>query len=423
MIAATTGRPERTSGRRPGRRTFAMALAAVVGPGLIAGLSDDDPAGITTYSVLGSQYGYRLLWVLGVSTLALILFQDLGARIGVVTGQGLAGLIRQRYGARAGVLSITALVLANVGTTTAEFAGIAAGCQIFHVSPYVSVPLAAALVSGLVLRGGFRGVERVLLTLSAVFIAYIAAGVLAHPDWGAAAHGLVVPSMPRSRDEILICTATLGTTLAPWGLAFIQSYAVDKRLTPRELGLLRIDVVVGAVLTGVIGLFVVVACAATLHVRGVKINDASDAADALAPLAGHLAAELFAAGLIGAALLAASILPLSTAYAVSDIAGRPAALDDSPREARLFYGTFAFVTVTGVSLVLLPGVSLVPLLVGTQVLNAVLLLPLLIYMSGIARDRRLMGQYAARPAVAAVYLVVVGLIAICIAALGVLSLR
>ena len=402
--------------------TALAGLAAVVGPGLLAGLSDDDPAGITTYSVLGTDYGYTFLWVLAVSTIALVLFQDLGARIGVVTGQGLAGLIRQRYGARAGVLAITALFVANVGTTTAEFAGIAAGGEIFGVPRYISVPVAAALVSVLVLRGGFRRVERVLLALSAVFIAYVGAGVLAGPDWGAALHGLVVPTLPTSSDAILICTATLGTTLAPWGLAFIQSYSVDKKLTPHHLGLLRIDVITGAVLTGVIGFFVVISCAATLHAQGISITDASDAAVALEPLAGRVATELFAFGLIGAALLAASILPLSTAYSISDIAGRPAALDDSFREAPLFYASFGAVTVIGAGLVLIPGISLVPILVGTQVINAVLLLPLLAYMSGIARDRKLMGEYAAGRAVSSTYRGVIGLITVCILALGVLSL-
>jgi NRAMP (natural resistance-associated macrophage protein)-like metal ion transporter len=399
--------------------TVLAALSAVVGPGLLAGLSDDDPAGITTYSVLGASYGYRLLWVLVVSTIALILFQDLGARIGVVTGQGLAGLIRQRYGARAGVLSIAALFLANVGTTTAEFAGIAAGCAIFGIPIYLAVPGAALLVSALVLRGGFKGIERVLLILSAVFIAYVGAGILAHPDWGAAARGMVVPSLPTTPDAITICTATLGTTLAPWGLAFIQSYAVDKKLSPRHLRLLRVDVITGAVLTGVIGFFVVVACAATLNAHHIQITDASSAAQALEPLAGPLARELFAVGLIGAALLAASILPLSTAYSVTDIAGRPAALDDTPRQAPLFYGTFAVITVIGAGLVL-AGIPLVPILVGTQVINAILLLPLLAYMSGIASDRTLMGPYAARRAITSSYFVVIALITICILALGIL---
>jgi len=392
----------------------AAALGAVLGPGLIAGLSDDDAAGITTYSLLGASYGYQLLWVLSISTVALILFQDLGARIGVVTGQGLAGLIRQRYGARAGVLSIGALVVANLGTTCAEFAGIAAGTEIFGLSRYVSVPLSALLVSGLVLRGGFRGIERVLMVLSAVLIAYIGTGILAGPDWGAAFTGTVVPSMPLTKDAIMIATATLGTTLAPWGLAFIQSYAVDKKLDTKELGLLRIDVVTGAILTGVIGFFVVIACAATMFVKGTQITDAASAAVALEPLAGPLAKELFAVGLLGASLLAASILPLSTAYSVCDVAGRPAALDDSPREAPLFYGTFAVVTVMAVLLVLIPGMPLVPVLVLSQVLNAVLLLPLLFYMAGIARDRRLMGEYVARRGITYVYYFVIALILVCI---------
>ncbi len=399
-----------------------LALAAVIGPGLIAGLSDDDPAGITTYSVLGASYGYRLLWVLLVSTVALILFQDLGARIGVVTGQGLAGLIRQRYGARAGVMSISALLLANIGTTTAEFAGIAAGGEIFGIPRWVSVPIGAVVVSILVLRGGFRGVERVLLVLSAIFLAYIGAGLLSKPDWGAAFQGLVTPNLPPTRDALLLSTATLGTTLAPWGLAFIQSYAVDKKINPQQLKLLRIDVISGAVLTGVVGFFVVVSCAATLHRNGIPIDDASAAARALEPLAGHLAAQLFAIGLVGAALLAASILPLSTAYSVCDVAGRPAALDDSIKEAPLFYGTFAAVTVIGAGLVLIPGISLVPILVGTQVINAVLLLPLLFYMSGIAQSRTLMGEYAVGKLTASAYWIVIALVIVSIGTLAVLSL-
>lgn len=408
--------------RRSTLRIRLLALLAVVGPGLIAGLSDDDPAGITTYSVLGARHGYQLLWVLLVSTVALVLFQDLGARIGVVTGQGIAGLVRQRYGARAATVAILALVIANAGTTAAEFAGIAAGAELFGVSRYLAVPAAALLVSALVLRGGFRGVQAVLLALSAVFIAYIIAGVLAHPDWGATARGLVTPTMPTSRDAVLIATATLGTTLAPWGLAFIQSYAVDKRLTTADLPYLRIDVVTGAVLTGVIGLFVVIACAATLHPHGIRVTDAAQAAQALEPLAGELARDLFAAGLIGAALLAASILPLSTSYAVADLTGRPAALDDTVREAPLFYGTFAAVTVVGAALVLAPGVPLVPVLVLTQVLNAVLLLPLLAFMYGIARDRDLMGRYRATRAAAGPYLVAIAAITLCVGALAATTL-
>ncbi len=397
------------------RKIRIAALLAVMGPGIIAGLSDDDPAGITTYSQLGAKYGYRLLWVLVLSTFALILFQDLGSRIGVVTRQGLIGLVRQKYGARSGVFSASSLILANIGTMTAEFAGIAAAGQLFGLSKFVSVPIAGMLVTFLVLRGSFGRVEKVFFILSAVFLSYVLAGILAHPDWGKALQGMVVPTMPFTKDAVFIATATLGTTLAPWGLAFIQSYAVDKRLTRDDLKLLRVDVWTGSLLTGIIGFFVVVTCAATLNREGVfNITDASQAAIALKPLAGTLAKDLFAIGLVGAALLAASILPLSTAYSVSDLTGRPAALDDGFAEAPLFYGTFAAITVISAVLVLLPGAPLITILLWTQVLNAILLLPLLCYMFGIARDRRLMGEYRAGKGMQSVYALIIGLISIAI---------
>ena len=390
------------------------ALLAVMGPGLIAGLSDNDPAGITTYSVLGADYGYQLLWVLVASMLALIVLHDLGARIGVVTRQGMIGLIRQKYGARSGTLSAGALILANIGTMTAEFAGIAAAGQLFGLSKYISVPVAALAVSFLVLRNSFSTVEKVFFVISAGFIAYIIAGIMAGPDWGAAARGVLVPTIPFTQDAIFIATATIGTTLAPWGLAFIQSYAVDKRLTKDDLKLLRVDVWTGSLLTGVIGFFVVVTCAATLHKEGIHINDAADAAKALEPLAGTMAKELFAFGLIGCALLAASILPLSTAYSVSDLTGRPAALDDSPKEAPLFYFTFGFITVLSASLILIPGAPLITILVVTQVLNAILLLPLLIYMYGISKDERLMGEFVATRTMKTIYLIIIAVVGVAI---------
>jgi Mn2+/Fe2+ NRAMP family transporter len=386
-----------------------------MGPGMIAGLSDDDPAGITTYSVLGADYGYQLLWVLVASTFALIVLHDLGARIGVVTRQGMIGLIRQKYGARSGTLSATALILANVGTMTAEFAGIAAAGQLFGFSKYVTVPVAAFSVSFLVLRNSFARVEKVFFLISAGFIAYIIAGFMAGPDWGAAAKGMLIPTIPFTQDAIFIATATIGTTLAPWGLAFIQSYAVDKRLTKDDLKLLRVDVWTGSLLTGIIGFFVVVTCAATLHKEGIQINDAADAAKALEPLAGTMAKELFAIGLIGAALLAASILPLSTAYSVSDLTGRPAALDDSPKEAPLFYLTFGLITGVSAVLILIPGAPLITILVVTQVLNAILLLPLLIYMYGISKDERLMGEFVATRTMKVIYSIIITVVAVAIA--------
>jgi NRAMP (natural resistance-associated macrophage protein)-like metal ion transporter len=404
------------------RRGTVAALFAVVGPGVLAGLSDDDPAGITTYSILGAKYGYELLWVLALSTAALIVFHELGARMGIVTGKGLMALVREHFGKAPAGVALGALVLANTGTLCAEFAGIAAALELLAgVSRYVSVPLAGVGVSVLVLRGSFRRVEHILLALSAVFVAYILAGFLAHPDWGATAKGLVVPQMPLKRDAVLVAVATVGTTLAPWGLAFIQSYAVDKRLHVKDLRYERIDVIVGAVMTGVIGLFVVVACAATLHVQGITINDAGDAARALEPLAGHLASTLFGLGFLGAALLAAAIVPLSTAYSVAESAGTRCDINDSFREARLFYCSYGGVVMVAAVLVLIPGAPLIPILFLSQALNAVLLLVLLPFMRRLARDPAVMGENALGPTDRVLTAAVFCLVAASVLALAVLS--
>jgi NRAMP (natural resistance-associated macrophage protein)-like metal ion transporter len=398
------------------------ALFAVVGPGVLAGLSDDDPAGITTYSILGAKFGYRLLWVLAISTLALIVFHELGVRMGIVTKKGLLALVRDHFGRRGATLALSALVIANLGTLCAEFAGVAAGLGLLAgVSRYLSVPLAAAGVSLLVLRGSFHRVEHVLLALSSVFIAYVVSGLLAHPRWGATARGLVVPGMPLTRDAALVAVATLGTTLAPWGLAFIQSYAVDKQLTVEDLRYERIDVIVGAVLTGVIGLFIVVACAATLHVNGITINDASDAAGALKPLAGDLAATLFGLGFLGAALLAACIVPLSTAYSVAEAFRRPSDINDSFAEARLFYLSYGAMVALAAAIVLIPGAPLVSILFLSQALNAVLLLLILPFMRRLAQDSAVMGDHALGLAGKLTTGITLALIAASVTALAVLS--
>lgn len=390
----------------------------MVGPGLLAGLSDDDPAGITTYSVLGAEHGYAFLWVLALSTVALIVFHGLGARMGVVTGQGLIGLVRQRFGVGPAGIALVALVVANIGTTCAEFAGIAAGGELFGIPRAVSVPIAAVGVSALVLRGSFHRIEHVLIAMSAIFVTYVASGILARPDWGAAARGLVVPTLPTTPDAIVIVTATLGTTLAPWGLSFIQSYAVDKKLRVSDLPSERIDVVTGATLTGIIGFFVVVACAATLWRNGQSIDTAADAARALEPLAGDLAGTLFGIGLVGAALLAASILPLSTAYSVSEYLGVEAALDDRCTDARAFYVTYGVVTAVAAAVILVPGAPLVTILVATQVLNAVLLVPLLVFMVRVGRDPELMGPHRISDRGLVVYSITIALIIVCVGALA-----
>jgi NRAMP (natural resistance-associated macrophage protein)-like metal ion transporter len=426
-------RPHRTPGRHlhwllARRRRHLLkaggvaALLAVVGPGVLAGLSDDDPAGITTYSILGARYGYELLWVLALSTAALIVFHEVGVRLGVVTGKGLLTLVRERFGGRSAALVAGALIVANTGTMCAELAGVAAGSELlFGTSRYVSVPLAAIAISILVLRENFHRVEHLLLALSSVFVAYVVAGILAHPDWGAAARGLVVPSIPLNRDALLVAVATLGTTLAPWGLAFIQSYAVDKRLGVKDLRYERVDVIVGAALTGVIGFFVVVACAATLHPQGIDVNDASDAARALEPLAGNAAATLFGLGFLGAAMLAAAIVPLSTAYSISEALGRRADLDDSFAEGRTFYLSFGAIVTVSTVLVLIPGAPLIPILFLSQALNAVLLLVLLPFIRSLAKDRELMGENALGRFDRASTAIALALVAISVIALGVLA--
>jgi Mn2+/Fe2+ NRAMP family transporter len=394
----------------------------VLGPGILAGLSDDDPAGITTYSILGAKYGYELLWVLAVSTGALIVFHLLGARMGVVTRQGFLGLVRAHRSSGEARLVLVALLIANTGTLCAEFAGVAAALDLLGgVSRYASVPLAAVAVSVLVLRGSFRRVEHVLLVLSAVFVTYVISGFLAHPDWADAAKGLVLPRMPLTRDAVLVSVATIGTTLAPWGLVFIQSYAADKHLRLQDLRFENVDVVVGATLTGVIGLFVVVACAATLHPSGIEINDAKDAAKALEPLAGSSAATLFGVGFLGAALLAAAVVPLSTAYSVAEAAGQPANVNDTFSEARLFYLSFCAVVVFAASLVLIPGAPLIEILFLSQALNAVLLLVMLPVMMRLGGDRQLMGDAALGRRGRIVTSLALGLIAVSVVALGVLT--
>lgn len=398
------------------------AFLAVLGPGILAGLSDDDPAGVTTYSILGAEHGYALIWVLVLATAMLILYHAVAVRVGAVTGQGLAGLVRERFGVRVSVGMTGLLVVANLGTTAAEFAGVASALGLAGVPRAVSVPAAAVAISWLVIGARFKRVEHVLLLLAATLAAYVLAGSLAGPDWSASARGALVPTLSLDRAEILVITATVGTTIAPWGLAFIQSYAVDKRLRPQDLGLERVDVVVGAVLTGVIGFFVVVACAATLHASGHSIDDARDAAEALEPLAGTWSARLFGAGLLGAALLAVAIVPLSTAYSVAEVFGAESRLDDRLGEARIFYGTYLGTIALAAAFVLIPSLPLIQVLFLSQALNAILLAPILILLNRIAGDRTVMGEHASGPGVRALSWASTATVVACVVALAGISL-
>ena len=395
-----------------------VAFLAVLGPGLLAGLSDDDPAGITTYSVLGADFGYRLLWIIPASTILLVQFHLMAVRLGAATGKGFVGVIRERWGRGAGYFAVGGLLFANFGTICAEYAGISAACGLVGIPSWISAPVAGVLISLVVVLGSFHRVERVLLVISATLALYIVDGVLAGPDWGAVLWYSAVPHMPSNPAGWIAIAAALGTTLAPWGLAFIQSYAVDKKISLETLRWARVDVVIGSVLTGVIGLAIAVACAATLNRAGVHIEDAGDAALALKPLAGRFATVLFGAGLLGASLLAAAIVPIATAYSIAEGIGEPASLDLDSRHFQWFYAAFIGLTIAAVSVVSLPALPLIPLIYTSQVVNAVLLPLHVIALQLLANDRSVTGLARPGPSSRAGGWLSIALILACVAALA-----
>jgi Mn2+/Fe2+ NRAMP family transporter len=403
--------------KRSGRGTW-LAFLAVLGPGLLAGLSDDDPAGITTYSVLGADFGYRLLWIIPVSTILLVQFHLMAVRLGAATGKGFVGIIREKWGRGAGYFAVGGLLFANFGTICAEYAGISAAGGLVGIPSWISAPVAGVLISLVVVLGSFHRVERVLLVISATLALYIVDGVLAGPDWSAVWYHSVIPHMPTSGAGWIAITAALGTTLAPWGLAFIQSYAVDKKIPIQALRWERVDVVIGSVLTGVIGLAIAVACAATLNRAGVHIEDAGDAAKALRPLAGRFATSFFGVGLLGAALLAAAIVPIATAYSIAEGVGEPASLDLDSRHFQWFYAAFIGLTITAVSVVSLPALPLIPLIYTSQVVNAVLLPLHVIALKLLAGDAAVMGTARSGPWSRIAGWASIALVLACVLALG-----
>ena len=403
--------------QKTGRGTW-VAFLAVLGPGLLAGLSDDDPAGITTYSVLGADFGYRLLWIIPASTILLVQFHLMAVRLGAATGKGFVGIIREKWGRGAGYFAVGGLLFANFGTICAEYAGISAACGLVGIPSWISAPVAGALISLVVVLGSFHRVERVLLVISATLALYIIDGVLAGPDWGTVWHQSLIPHLPTSAPGWIAIAAALGTTLAPWGLAFIQSYAVDKKITIQMLRWERVDVVIGSVLTGVIGLAIAVACAATLNKAGVHIENAGDAATALRPLAGRFATVLFGVGLLGAALLAAAIVPIATAYSIAEGVGEPASLDLDSRHFQWFYAAFVGLTIMAVSVVSLPALPLIPLIYSSQVVNAVLLPLHVIALQLLAGDASIMGAARSGPWSRAAGWVSIALVLACVVALG-----
>lgn len=370
-----------------------IPLLAIFGPGLISASADNDAGGITTYSLAGARFGYSLLWVLIPVTISLAVTAEMGARMGAVTGKGLGAVIRERFGARLAALAIFVMLIANFGTTTAEFAGISTSLGIFGLSRFVSVPIAALGVWFLITRFDYKQVQRVFLISSVVYFTYVLSGFMAEPDWSEVGRNIVYPHIPMTTAYLLMVVAVIGTTITPWGQFFIQSYTADKRAKPEDLPYLRADVYIGALFVSVIAFFIIVACAATIWKSHLQINDAADAFRALQPLAGRFAATLFGFGLLNASLLGAAILPLTSAYATCETFGWEAGIDKKPSEAPIFFGLFTFFIAAPSLIVLIPRLPLLQMIFMPQVLNAILLPIILVFVLKVSTDPAFMGKY------------------------------
>jgi NRAMP (natural resistance-associated macrophage protein)-like metal ion transporter len=368
-------------------------LLAVVGPGIITANVDNDAGGITTYSVAGAHYGFGLLWMMPLVALALIIVQEMSARLGVVTGKGLADLIRERMGVRLTAVIIAILLFANLANTVSEFAGVAASMEIFGVSKYLSVPVAAVIVWLLMVKGNYKTVERIFLVASALYLAYVISGILARPPWEEVTRALITPSFQFDAGYVTIFVTIIGTTIAPWMQFYQQSSIVDKGLKISDYAYERIDVVIGSLFAVVVAAFIMIACAATLFTNGVRVESAKDAALALRPLAGPYASTLFALGLLNASVFSAAILPLSTAYVVCEAFGWEAGVDRSLRAAPIFFIIYTALIVLGAAIILLPIKSLIETMMASQTLNGVLLPLILIVMLKLINNRRLMGRF------------------------------
>ncbi|MCX5880227.1 MAG: Nramp family divalent metal transporter [Deltaproteobacteria bacterium] len=373
-------------------RRLALILA-VIGPGIITSNVDNDAGGITTYSLAGSEFGLRLLWIMLPITGALILIQEMSARMGVVSGKGLAALIREQFGAAVTFYLMICIVLTNLANTVAEFAGVVASLELFSVPRYYSAPLAAFLVWFLVLKGSYKTVEKVFLGACVFYVAYIVSGFLAKPDWGAVSREILTPRPDFSTAALTMVIGLVGTTIAPWMQFYLQAAVVDKGLTAKDYRIIRWDVIVGSVTVSLIAFFIILVCAITIHAHGIHIESAKEAALALVPLAGKYAADLFALGLLNASLFAASILPLSTAYTVCEAFGWESSVDCKFEEAPQFYILYSLMIVLGAGLVMIPNVPLIPIMYFSQVLNGVVLPIILFFMIRLINDPSVMGEH------------------------------
>src|SRR5438270_7178365 len=395
---------DRPLGLLRSRRARLLVLLSVVGPGIITGTVDNDATGITGYALAGSQFGYDLLWLLIVTAVCLAVIQEMVARMGTITGKGLSDLIRERFGVAPTVWVMVLLFVANAATTVAEFAGIAGAAQLLFggVARYLAIPLAAIFVWFLVLRGSFRMVERLLLILSLVFVSYIVSAVLAHPKWGDVIHHTVVPTFHLTAPFLLIFITIIGTTITPWMAFFQQSNVADKGLHPDDLKYERIDTAAGIVMLNVVAFFIIVATGATVYAAHIHVDPADPSAFAkialaLTPLAGQYAEQLFAVGLLNAALMAASVLPLSTTYAITEAFGLERGIDKSFAEAPAFLTIYTTMIVWGAAIAMFPGAPLALITNLPNIVNGLMLPLLLPILMVLAIDKRIMGRYANTP--------------------------
>jgi len=364
---------------------------AILGPGIITGSVDNDAGGITTYSIAGAMYGYNMLWTLIPAFIVLLVIQEMNARMG--TGKGLADLIRENAGVKITFFIFIGLLIADIGNTTTEFAGVAGSMEIFGISKYISVPIVAAMVWILVVKGNYKFAERIFLIFSVSLLVYIVSAIMGHPHWGEIGTAIVHPHLPINEQSIALTIGIIGTTIAPWMQFYMQSSVIEKGLKMKNYKYSIIDIVVGCIATVVVAFFIIVACGSTLHTNGITINEAKDAAMALKPLAGEFAGEVFAFGLFVASIFSATILPLATAFYVCEAFGFEAGIDKKWDEAREFYILYTSILAISAGIILLPNAPLILISLWSQVANGLLLPVVLICMMLIVNNKRIMGQY------------------------------
>lgn len=370
---------------------------SVIGPGIIAANADNDAGGISTYSLVGAHFGTKMLWILLLITFSLAITQEMGVRIGLTTRQGLGGVIRERFGIKWTAFAMLAMLIANLGTVTAEYAGVASSFEIFGISKYIVVPLAALSVCFILYKGSFKTTQKIFLIFSAFYIVYIINGFIIHPNFNEAFKSLVTPTIEWTSPFFLAMIALIGTTITPWGQFFIQSYVVDKGLELKHYKAEKIEVYIGAFITDIVSFFIIISTAATLYKYGIEINSAKDAAIALQPLAGNFAQTLFAFGLFTASMLGAFILPTATAYAICEAFGWEYGFNTKWKTGKAFYSIILVSTIIPATMILIPNMPLMKVMIFSQDINGILLPIILIFIMKIINDKNIMGEHTNRP--------------------------